>query len=349
MAEMSSYLKDIQIVCQHELPWKKLSGSKILVVGATGLIGSCLVDILMSNPRCDYDVYAAGRNQERALKRFATYAEDPAFHFFQYDVTVPLRSDVCFDYIIDAASNASPIFFAKNPVEVMKANVSGVANLMDYGLRHGMKRFLYVSTGEVYGECQKERKDENSYGFIDILNPRSCYPSSKRATETLAMCYAAEYGADVVVGRPCHTYGPFFTESDNRAYAQFIRNVLAGEDIVLKSTGLQYRSWCYVVDCALALLYILMKGESGQAYNVADNTSNITIKALAEIIAEIGGVHVASKKPSEEELRGFSTIQRAVFDTTKLESLGWHVIPGTMRDKLERTIAMQRQFMTNDN
>lgn len=328
----------------NNLPWERLSGSNILITGATGLIGSCLVDVLMNNPRRDYEVYAAGRNEERAQKRFRMYAEDPAFHFFQYDVTMPLKSDVCFDYIVDAANNASPNFFAKNPVEVMKANISGVANLMDYGLQHGMKRFLYVSTGEVYGECQKERKDENSYGFIDILNPRSCYPSSKRAAETLAMCYGAEYGADVVVARPCHTYGPFFTESDNRAYAQFIRNVLNGEDIVLKSTGLQYRSWCYVADCALALLYILLKGESGQAYNVADNTSNITIKALAEMIAEIGGVHVISKEPTLEELRGFSTIQRAVFDTTKLESLGWRPLPGTMCDKLERTIAMQRQL-----
>ena len=327
-----------------KLPWERLSGSRILIIGATGLIGSCLVDVLMKYPSRDYNIYAAGRNQERAMKRFTAYAKDPAFHFFQYDVTVPLKSDVCFDYIIDAASNASPNFFANHPVEVMKANISGVANLMDYGLQHGMKRFLYVSTGEVYGECQKERKNENSYGFIDILNPRSCYPSSKRAAETLAMCYGAEYGADVVVARPCHTYGPFFTESDNRAYAQFIRNVLNGEDIVLKSTGLQYRSWCYVADCALALLYILLKGESGQAYNVADNTSNITIKALAEMIAEIGGVHVTSKEPTLEELRGFSTIQRAVFDTTKLESLGWKPLHGTMRDKLERTIAMQRRF-----
>lgn len=347
MAEMSSYLKDIQIVCQQDLPWDKLSGSKILVVGATGLIGSCLVDILMSYPRRDYDVYAAGRNQERALNRFAAYAANSSFHFLKCDVTEPLQGDTQFDYIIDAASNASPNFFANYPVEVMNANINGVANLLDYGMKHGMNRFLFVSTGEVYGEWGNEVKDEKSYGFIDVLNPRSCYPSSKRAAETLAMCYAAEYGVDVVIGRPCHTYGPFFTESDNRAYAQFIRNALAGEDIVLKSTGLQYRSWCYVVDCASALLHFLLKGETGQAYNVADNTSNVTIKALAEMIAGIGGVQVTSKEPTEEELRGFSTIQRAVFDTAKLESLGWHVIPGTMRDKLEHTIATQRLFVND--
>lgn len=342
MAEMNPYLKDIQIVCQHDLPWDKLSGCKILVVGATGLIGSCLVDILMCNPRRDYGVYAAGRNQERAMKRFQAYVDNPSFHFLQCDVTEPLQGDIPFDYIIDAASNASPNFFANHPVEVMKANINGVANLLDYGMKHGLKRFLFVSTGEVYGEWVNEVKDEKSYGFINVLNPRSCYPSSKRAAETLAMCYAAEYGVDVVIGRPCHTYGPFFTESDNRAYAQFIRNALAGEDIVLKSTGLQYRSWCYVVDSASALLHILLKGEAGQAYNVADNTSNVTIKALAEMIAGIGGVQVTSKEPTEEELRGFSTIQRAVFDTAKLESLGWHVIPGTMRDKLEHSILSLR-------
>ena len=342
MAEMSSYLKDIQVVCQQNLPWDKLSGCKILVVGATGLIGSCLVDILMCNPQRDYEVYAAGRNLERAKKRFQAYVDNSSFHFLQCDVTEPLQGNTQFDYIIDAASNASPNFFANHPVEVMKANINGVANLLDYGMKHGLKRFLFVSTGEVYGEWGNEVKDEKSYGFIDVLNPRSCYPSSKRAAETLAVCYATEYGTDVVIGRPCHTYGPFFTESDNRAYAQFIRNAVAGEDIVLKSTGLQYRSWCYVVDCASALLHILLKGETGQAYNVADNTSNVTIKALAEMIAGIGGVQVTSKEPTDEELRGFSTIQRAVFDTAKLESLGWHVIPGTMRDKLEHSILSLR-------
>ena len=130
-----------------DLPWKMLSGSKILVVGATGLIGSCLVDILMSYPRRDYAVYAAGRNQERALKRFAAYAANSSFHFLKCDVTEPLQGDIQFDYIIDAASNASPNFFANHPVEVMNANINGVANLLDYGMRHGMKRFLFVSTG----------------------------------------------------------------------------------------------------------------------------------------------------------------------------------------------------------
>jgi nucleoside-diphosphate-sugar epimerase len=320
-----------------DLPWEKLSGCNILVTGATGLIGSCLVNMLMDNPLRDYQVYALGRNEKRAAARFSQYTEDSAFHFIHGDVTRPLESDIPFQYIIHAASNGSPIFFVNNPVEVMKSNLFGVANLMEYGLSHGMKRFLYVSTGEVYGQNEAELLDENSYGYVDILNTRSCYPSSKRAAETLAMCYAGEYGADVVVARPCHTYGPHFTESDNRVYAQFIRNVLDGEDIVLKSAGTQYRSWCYVEDCVAALLYILLKGKSGEAYNIADKNSVVTIRELAEIIARITGRKVVMQVPTDSEKKEFTPIKHAVFDTSKLEGLEWQVT-GTMEEKLKRTI-----------
>ena len=235
----------------------------------------------------------------------------------------PLQSDIHFDYIIHAASNASPNFFASSPVEVMKSNIDGVAHLMDYGMSHGMKRFLYVSSGEVYGEGDGRVFTEDYSGYVDCAKPRSCYPSSKRAAETLCVSYAAEYGADVVIARPCHTYGPHFTEQDNRVYAQFIRNVLRGEDIVMKSTGEQFRSWCYVVNCVLALLYILLKGANGEAYNIADAESNISIRELAEAIATIGGKKVVIDVPNADEKRGFNPVSKSVFSTEKLESLGW--------------------------
>ena len=319
------------------LPWEKLSGCNILVTGATGLIGSCLVYMLMTNPRKDYQVYALGRNAKRANVRFQRFISDSSFHFVEGDVTRPLTCDTSFHYIIHAASNGSPNFFATKPVEVMKSNLFGVSNLVEYGLGHEMKRFLYVSTGEVYGQNDAELLSENSYGYVDVLNPRSCYPSSKRAAETLAISYAAEYGIDVVIARPCHTYGPNFTESDNRVYAQFIRNVLNEEDIVLKSAGTQYRSWCYVEDCASALLFILLKGESGEAYNIADSNSVVTIRELAEMIARIADRKVVMQVASESEQKQFTPIKRAVFDTEKLESLGWS-ITGSMEEKLIKTI-----------
>ena len=335
MAKIGSYREDILQIFKENLPWEKLSGTNILVTGATGLIGGCLVETLMMNPRRDYQVYASGRNEERAKARFKDFADNPAFHFVKYDVMQPLQSDVRFDYIIHAASNASPNFFAQKPVEVIKSNIDGVAHLMEYGLNHGMKRFLYVSSGEIYGEGDGRIFTEDYSGYVDCAKPRSCYPSSKRAAETLCVSYAAEYGTDVVVARPCHTYGPHFTEQDNRVYAQFIRNVLRGEDIVMKSTGEQFRSWCYVVDCVSALLHILLKGSSGEAYNIADADSNISIRELAETIAGIGGRKVVIDLPNADEKRGFNPVTKSVFSTDKLTLLGWqpynHISSGMIR------------------
>ena len=341
MAEMTTYQEDILHIFKADLPWEKLSGANILVTGATGLIGGCLVEALMVNPNRDYHVYASGRNEERARKRFAEFAEVKAFHFIQHDVMLPLQSDVDFDYIIHAASNASPNFFAQKPVEVIKSNIDGVANLMEYGLTHGMKRFLYVSSGEVYGEGDGRIFTEEYSGYVNCTSPRSCYPSSKRAAETLCVSYAAEYSADVVIARPCHTYGPHFTEQDNRVYAQFIRNVLKREDIVMKSTGEQFRSWCYVVDCVSALLHILLKGECGEAYNIADDKSNISIKELAEIVAKIGGSKVVIDVPNTDEKQGFNVVKKSVFSTKKIKELGWD-ITGSMYDKLLSTIVEKK-------
>lgn len=334
---MITYIDDVRKVSSLDLPWSRLSGTNILVTGATGLIGSCLVEVLMRNPNRDYHVYAAGRNAERAKQRFADYWEYSDFHFIQYDVTQPLSDNTDFHYIVHAASNASPNFFAHNPVEVIKANIYGLDSLMAYGLKHQMRRLLYVSSGEVYGEGDGRVFTEDYSGYVDCTSPRSCYPSSKRATETLCVSYMQEYGADVVIARPCHVYGPHFTESDNRVYAQFIRNVLRGEDIIMKSTGAQYRSWCYVVDCAAALLYIMLKGEDGEAYNIADNSSNISIKELAEMIAYIGGKKVVMQLPSDIEKAGYNVVTKSVFSTEKLNALGWKV-EGTMEEKMRRTI-----------
>lgn len=332
-----SYKDDILRAATLDLPWSKLHGCNILVTGATGLVGSCVIEVLMSRPGKDYQVYASGRNEARAKERFREYEGDEAFHFIRYDVMEPLDSDIDFDYIIHAASNASPNYFATKPVEVMKSNLNGVCNLLDYGLRHGLKRLLFVSTGEVYGEGDGRVFTEDYSGYVDPVSPRSCYPSSKRAAETLCVAYSQEYGTDVVIARPSHIYGPNFTETDNRVYAQFIRNVLNGEDIVMKSTGSQYRSWCYVVDCASALMYILLKGENGQAYNVADASSNISIRDLAEMIAEIGGKKVIMALPDAIEKVGYNVVTRSVFCTEKTEALGWS-ISGNMKSKLMTTI-----------
>lgn len=340
MVEIKSYWDDVREIQAEDLPWGLLKDSNILVVGATGLIGSCLIDVLM-HIHIPCQVYAAGRNEERARQRFAQYWEADNFHFFQQDVMQPIASDKSFDYIIDAASHASPNFFSKCPVEVIKSNIDGVSHLIDYGREHQMRRFLYISTGEIYGTGTGTFREIDS-GYVNSMLPRSCYPSSKRAAETLCASYTEEYGVDTVVARLSHTYGPHFTESDNRVYAQFIRNVLNDEDILMKSDGSQLRSWCYVVDCVKALLYILLKGEKGQAYNVADPSSCFSIRQLAETIAKASGKKVIIQLPDKAEESGKSQIPIATFDIRKLQSLGFQM-RGRWEDKLMATIVEQKR------
>lgn len=332
MAAMTPYAEDLsRVATTVPLPQE----GAVLVTGATGLIGGCLTDLLMLHGTCE--VYALGRNSQRARQRFSSYWEDERFHFIEHDICEPLSVDIRFQWMIHAASNASPNFFQQQPVEVMKANLTGLCHLLDYGREHGLRRMVYVSSGEVYGEGDGTPFREQSSGYIDVLSPRSCYPSSKRAAETLCAAYCQEYGMEIVIARPCHTYGPYFTESDNRVYAQFIRNVLHGEDIVMKSTGSQYRSWIYVADCAAAILLLLGKGKSGEAYNVANGASNITIRELAERIAALGRRKVVMNlSPSGNT----TPISKAVFSTDKIEQLGWSPL-FTMDEGLAHTLQTQ--------
>lgn len=330
---MSPYLEDLQRVAQQ---WPLTLTGNVLVTGATGLIGGSLTDLLMLHSQCE--VYAMGRNRQRAEQRFAAYWNHPRFHFLSHDVCQPLETDVDYHYIIHAASNASPNFFQQHPVEVMRANLDGLVHLMDYGLQHHLRRMVYVSSGEVYGEGDGSIFTEESQGYIDILSPRSCYPQSKRAAETLCAAYRQQYGADVTIARLCHTFGPYFTESDNRVYAQFIRNVLRGEDIVMKSRGEQYRSWLYVVDCAAAILLLLEKGVSGEAYNVANAEANITIRQLAELTAAAAGRRVVMQLTEDGNT---TPITKAVFSTQKIEALGWQPL-FAMEEALQHTLQSLR-------
>lgn len=336
-----TYFDDIRSAAFIEdLPWNSLDGANILVTGATGLICSSLVEVLMEHNHGNYHVYASGRNQAKARSLFGRFYNDPCFHFLQFDVIQPLIIDIRFDVIIYGAGVASPNLYLTDPVSVMKSNYSGVDNLLSYGIRHQLKTFLYISSSEVYGEGDGRIFTEDYYGYVDSLKLRSCYPSVKRATESLCIAYGHQYEIDVRIARPCHIYGPYFNDYDNRAYAQFIGNVLEGKDIVLKSSGKQLRSWCYVVDCALALLYILLKGKKWSAYNIADDNSIITIRQFAEAIAEVSGKNLKFELPDNNE-EGHPASHNMVLSTDKLKSLGWFA-PGTLKNKLLHTIERRR-------
>lgn len=301
-----------------------LKGKSLFITGASGLIGSALIDLLMrynEQKGWEIKIYAASRNEEYAHKRFEVYWNSPLFTFVRHDVTKFLSIDIPIDFIVHGASNASPKRFVADPVGTIKANLWGTGNLLELAKEKHV-RLLYLSSGEVYGEGDGTDFTETYSGYVDCLNPRACYPSSKRAAETLCIAYKEQYGVDVVIARPGHIYGSD-TGRDDRAFAQFLRKAMAGEDIVLKSDGRQVRSYCHVEDCASALLYILLKGKNGEAYNVTNRESVLSIKELAEKIARMAGVKVEFDVVSGQGLKGCSTVQRAVLDARKLECLGW--------------------------
>lgn len=315
------YISDLDAVLAGA-PVECLKDSTVLITGATGLIGACLTDALCrANRRLGLNirVIALSRNPEKYASRF-----DGA-ELVACDISRPGAQLPKADYIIHAASNAHPVAFSTDPVGTMMSNIQGTLNLLEHLQACGGKRLLFVSTGEIYGENPDvlDGFSEDSFGKIDSMNPRACYPESKRAAETLCAGYIRQYGVDAVVARLCYVYGPTITDTNSRADAQFLRKALAGEDIVMKSTGSQLRSYCYVADAAAALLTILAKGECGAAYNVANRESVHTIREYAETLAKQAGVNVVFDLPPETERAGYSTVSRAVQNPARLEGLGW--------------------------
>lgn len=320
------------------IPFERLSGKRILVTGATGLIGGAVADLLeYACPQCHLTL--TGRSIKRLEARFPdTHAE-----LIELDLSKE-KPHQGYDFIIHAAGYANPALYAAYPAEVMTLNYNSTLALLENVRANSESRLLYVSSDEVYGESQARVISESDSGYVDCTRPRSCYPSSKRHCETLCAAYCAEYGTDIVIARPSHVYGPFFTEGDNRVYAQFMRNAIAGEDIVLKSQGDQMRSWCYAPDCASALLTVLLKGATSQAYNIADNSSAFTIRDLAGMTAFAAGTRVRQELPPEEEKRGYNPVRRSVLSTEKLENLGWRPIQGTPQEKIASTIKTRQLF-----
>lgn len=325
--DSATYRADIQTAIATTKDVEKLKGCSVMVTGATGLIGSFVVDMLLEYNRlqqANIHIYALGRREKRLKDRFDGVITE-YLHFVEQDVNEPLQFDFSVDYIIHAASNAYPAAFANDPVGTILSNMLGTRYLLEYGRSHHTKRFLFVSSGEVYGQGDPnlEAFPEHYSGYVDPTSPRSCYPASKRAAETLCVSYTQQFGLDTVIVRPCHTYGPNTTSSDNRASVQFVKSAINGEDIVMKSRGTQMRSYCYVADCASALLTVLLCGKSQEAYNIANPDARVTIAGLAETVAKVTGRQVLFSEPDDTTKGQQTPITYAVLDSDKLCALGW--------------------------
>ena len=324
------YIDDLKFAVDNTDVLDSLSGKSIFITGGTGLIGSGVVDLLLmanSIKNLDIKILLASRDIPKAESRFLDFPDKEVLKniaYIQYDATKTNTLNFKADYIIHAASNAHPKAFVEHPVDTMISNIDGIRELLEYSKDNHVKNVLYVSSSEVYGK--KNSMDpfkESEYGYLDILNPRNAYASSKRASETLCASYYKQYGVKSCVVRPGHIYGPTATRNDSRVGSTFAYCVADGEDIVLKSEGKQLRSYCYTLDCATAILTVLSLGKPATAYNISNHNSIISIKQLAELYAKEGHVNLKFDLHNEKEKSAFNPMDNSSLDGEKLENLGW--------------------------
>ena len=344
MIYTKNYWEDVALAAKQICKAEKLQNKKVLITGATGMVCSAIVEMisyLNKSKNANITLYLAGRNEERVKNRFHNICE---YKFIYFDTLSGLVFDEELDYIIHGASNANPNAYSAEPVETLVGNIIGTQALLEVAKRKQAK-MLYISSSEVYGnKTDNGMYVETDYGYIDILNPRACYPNGKRAAETLCVSYGLEYGVEIVIVRPGHIYGPTITANDTRASAQFTRNVLNGENIVMKSSGMQKRSYCYTLDCASAILFVLLNGKNGEAYNISNKQSVVTIKDLAEEMAEYAGVDVTYEVPSDNEVKGYNMMTNSSLNAEKLEQLGWSAV-FDIKQGVKSTIDTMRLFV----
>lgn len=305
-----------------------IKSRSFLITGATGMIGMCLIDALMyyNHQGADIHIYAVGRNWEKAKYRLGEYEEDAHFHFIEQDVRQPFPQDIKVDVVIPLASNTHPLAYSQYPIETIEINVKGAEHALAKALECDAT-VVYPSSVEVYGNASGgDIFTEDYTGNLNLANARSCYPESKRLSEALCYSYMTERDAKVKIARLSRVFGPTMLASDTKASSQFILKALAGEDIVLKSKGEQFFSYTYVADVVKAMLYILLHGEFGLAYNVSNKECNVKLRDFAGACAHWAGKDVVFDLPSDVEQKGYSVAMRAILDNTRLLSIGYHPV-----------------------
>lgn len=323
-----TYLNDIDYVIENTSILEELKDRSVLITGATGLIGSAIIDLLLRYNENTHDkitVFAAGRSEDRIRGRFSRYRNDEFLKFVLYDATKVNSLNFHVDYIIHGASNSAPKDIQGHAVDTMLDNFMALHELLMFAARKNVNSTLFISSSEVYGKKESlEPYKEDQYGFVDILNPRSSYSSGKRAGETLCACFSAEKKVKTVIVRPGHIYGPTAKITDSHVSSLFAFDAANGKDLVLKSSGSQIRSYCYSLDAATAILTVLLKGNTSNAYNISNPNSVINIRNMAELIADAGNVKITVGEASETEKLGFNPMQNSSLNSEKLQALGWN-------------------------
>lgn len=322
------YTKDdaIKLVTEEEELFQSFRDKTILITGATGLIGSHIVASLVAaktNLKISMTILAMVRSEERAKLIFNDILDEVSLLIG--DVNDTVNYDGKIDYIIHGASVTSSLDFIQKPVDTIFTAIDGTKHLLNLAKEKKVAGFIYLSSLEVYGnQLDKVNISETDYGYIDFTNVRSSYSEGKRMVECLSMAYASQYNIPVTIARLTQTFGPGVAYNDNRVFAQFARSAIEKKDIILHTTGQTMRSYCYTKDAVSAIFYILLKGTHQQAYNVANESSFISIKDLAQLVSKLSDEVISVEVDMKDtDKLGYNPEVKINLQTKKLKALGW--------------------------
>lgn len=312
---------------QCGLDWRPLRDTTLLITGATGMLASYLSFLLMylnDRHRLGMTLLLLARNRARLEAVFGP--ESGRTKFLVQDVCDEIGYAGAVDYIVHAAGDASPHHIVADPVGIIRANVVGTENAIALARARGTRTIVFASTREIYGKVEQiESIAESDMGTLDPLDPRSCYPESKRMAETLLASSAARYGIRYQALRIAHVYGPGMRlDDDGRVMADFMNDALGARDIRLNSAGRVERSFCYISDCVEAIVRVLLCGTENEAYNIANEDEPIAVIELARLLQRVSGngrdVAIATDAARSRAYVGYRTVR---LDTAKLRRLGW--------------------------
>ncbi len=314
-----------------------LNNQTIALTGATGMIGSYLIDTLLMSAAYHGTMIALVRDVPAARMRFDRFINDKRLIIRDVNLMEPIKCEQKLDYVIHAASMTSPHDYAAHPIDTLKTNLIGNMHMLDLACDHHA-RYMFISSTEVYGQASSSLIDEKYSGYLDPLDVRSAYNEGKRASETMCSAYMSERQLDIVIPRLSRVYGPTLKDSDKKALSQFIKAGVNHTPIVLKSDGRQMFSYMYVADAVTAILFLLRHGKSGEAYNVA-HPEQKSLKDIATLIATMTKTTVTYDLTLEPGM-SYSKAQYALFNLDKITSLGWQA-------KTDLTTGLTRIFAVN--
>lgn len=339
--EIKPYIEQIQHLYDG-MDLSFLKGRTLLVSGASGAILSMMIDGLLIRADLNVKIVALAYKKANDLERFQKSLGDGRLTIIEQDLTKPFTLDVKADYVIHGASYTDPKGYASHPIETMTVNFEGTKSMLDLASAcHS--RFLMMSSCEIYGENGKQETFENDYGQIDPLNVRSGYNMAKLASETLCVSYKAATGVDIVISRLSRSFGPTTNPNDTKAMTQFLKNAVLGEPISIKSSGTQVYGYAFIGDVCRALILLLEKGSSGEAYNVSSGFS-VELKELAKYLSEKFNVNYQVGAEQDAFAKaGYSKVTRSVLNIDKIKKLGF-VPRDDLRSSIEKTVLVLREM-----